>query len=228
MLTLAVTTADTTQLLECAAVLFDMDGTLVDSSRCVDRIWRSWCVRHGLDSAALFRISHGRRNHETVALMGPHLDLEREVADLVRAEETCRDGITPIPGAPALLAALPPARWAVVTSAWRRLADLRLRAAGLPYPRVLITAEDVVRGKPDPEGYHRAAATLGIAPADCVVIEDAPAGLAAAHAAGMRAVAVSTTWGHDQLEAEWHADDLTALRLLSKDDGQVCHEPSEC
>jgi len=199
--------------LDCAAVLFDLDGTLVDSSRCVQHVWGTWCARHGIDSAELFRVSHGRRNHETVALVAPHLDVECEIADLVQAEEACRDGLVPIPGAPDLIAALPAQRWAVVTSAWRRLAELRLRAVGLPRPRVLITADDVTLGKPDPEGYLRAAHDLGVEPADCVVVEDAPAGLEAARAAGMRAIALCTTFNSDQLNSKWHIADLTALRL---------------
>jgi mannitol-1-/sugar-/sorbitol-6-phosphatase len=203
--------------LECAAVLFDMDGTLVDSSRCVERVWRSWCERHDLDTDALFRVSHGRRNNETVTLVAPHLDVEREVAGLMRAEEACVDGISPVPGARRLVAAFPPGRWAIVTSAWRRLVDLRLELAGLPRPEVLITADDVRRGKPDPEGYLKAAAELGIASDDCVVLEDAPPGLAAARAAGMRAVAVRTTMGDDRLAARWAVDDLNALRFSEED-----------
>lgn len=189
-----------------------MDGTLVDSRRCVERTWRAWCTRHGIDSDALFRISHGRRNSETVALVAPHLDVEREVATLERAEEACRDGIVPVAGAARLLAALPAGRWAVVTSAWRRLAEIRLRAAGLPEPPVLVTADDVTAGKPDPQGYLRAAAALGAEPSRCLVVEDAPVGLAAARAAGMRALALRTTLTGHHFPSEQTCDDLTALR----------------
>ncbi|MFR9724818.1 HAD-IA family hydrolase [Streptomyces sp. MS19] len=215
MLRLTVTDRGTTRRLECAAVLFDMDGTLVDSSRCVERTWLAWCARHGIDSDALFRVSHGRRNRETVALMAPHLpppEVEREIAALVRAEEACRDGIAAVPGARRVLAALPADRWAVVTSAWRRLAEIRLRAAGLPEPRVLVTADDVTAGKPDPEGYLRAAASLGAEPARCLVVEDAPAGLAAARAAGMRTLALRSRLTAGRPHLDLLCDDLTALR----------------
>jgi sugar-phosphatase len=210
---LLIGTPPRAQRIECAAVLFDMDGTLVDSSRCVDRTWRAWCARHGLDPAELFRVSHGRRNHETIALVAPHLDVALEAAELSEAEERCLDGIGPVPGARDLLAALPRDSWAVVTSAWRTLAELRLAAAGLPRPAVLVTADDVSAGKPDPEGYLRAGRALGVDPADCLVVEDAPVGLAAAAAAGMRALAVCTTHGVDRLAARWHCRDLSRIHL---------------
>jgi sugar-phosphatase len=201
--------------LRCAAVLFDMDGTLVDSRACVERTWRAWCARHGLDAEALLRNSHGRRNHETVRIAAPHLDPAPEIAALVAAEEACRDGIVAVRGAASLLAALPPWRWAVVTSAWRRLAELRLRLAGLPTPQILVTADEVRRGKPDPEGYLRAAELLGVRPESCVVVEDAPAGTGAARAAGMRVVGITTTFERKRLDCDWCVPDLTAISAAS-------------
>lgn len=207
-------TADTfAGRLDCSAVLFDMDGTLVDSRVCVRRTWLAWCRRHGLDSARLFDVSDGRRNRETVQIIAPHLDVEVEVAALVTAEEGCRDGLRAIPGAVPLLAGLPEDCWAVVTSAWRRLTEIRLDLAGLPTPAVTITAEDVHRGKPDPEGYRQAAAALGVAPADCGVFEDAPAGLAAAAAAGMVAIRVGYTPVPPGLRCRWHVPDLTGVQI---------------
>ncbi|GGO14449.1 hypothetical protein GCM10010116_29120 [Microbispora rosea subsp. aerata] len=195
----------------CQALLFDMDGTLVDSRECVERTWRAWCARHRLDFDSLWRISHGRRNRETIRLVAPYLDIEEEISLLVRAEEDCREGITAIRGAARLLGGLAPIRWGVVTSAWRRLAEIRLNLAGLPLPSVLVTADDVRQGKPDPEGYLTAAARLGVDPAACVAVEDAPAGVAAARAAGMRVIGVLTTFSSERLEADWHVPDFDRL-----------------
>ncbi|HEX6359934.1 HAD-IA family hydrolase [Actinophytocola sp.] len=192
-------------------MLFDMDGTLLDSAECVRRVWSDWGDGHGFDVDELMGLSHGRRNDEVVRLVAPWLDVAGELARLASAEEDCRDGIAAVPGARRLLAQLGAARWAVVTSAWRRLARIRLGAAGLELPPVLVTADDVERGKPDPEGYLQAAARLGCRPTACVVVEDAPAGVAAARAAGMRVVGVTTTVGRDRLGCEWCVEDLRAL-----------------
>jgi mannitol-1-/sugar-/sorbitol-6-phosphatase len=193
--------------IHCAALLFDMDGTLVDSRTCVRRTWSAWCHRHGIDPARLFAVSEGRRNRETVRIVAPHLDVDVQVEALVAAEERCREGLRPIPGAAAVLADLTAGRWAIVTSAWRRLAEIRLDAAGLPWPDVLVTADDVIDGKPHPEGYLRAAAALGVDAGDCLVFEDAPAGLRAAAAAGMRSLRVGGHPGHRQVP------DLTTVRV---------------
>jgi sugar-phosphatase len=204
------------QHLRCAAILFDMDGTLVDSSIAVEKTWRMWAARHGLDADALIAFSHGRQNRDTIAAVAPHLDLAAEVDYMLRAEEECRDGIVPVPGAVALLAglaALPHAPWAVVTSAWRRLAEIRLGCAGLPPPPLLITSDDITRGKPDPQGYLTAAAQLGLNPADCVVLEDAPAGIAAGKAAGMTVIALATTMRREELAEQRCVDDLRALSI---------------
>jgi sugar-phosphatase len=185
--------------LRCRALLFDLDGVLVDSTPTVERTWRAWAARHGLDAAQVLDVAHGRRTRETLGLVAPHLDASTELAALAAAELADLAATRPLPGAAALLAALPEARWAVVTSGTQAVALGRLRAAGLPTPVVLVTAEDVTRGKPDPEGYLAAAARLGVDAPACVVVEDAPPGLAAATAAGMPTLGVLGTHTAAQL-----------------------------
>jgi sugar-phosphatase len=213
----------------CEAVLFDMDGTLVDSSSCVESTWRTWAEKHGVDIDALLSISHGRQNHETIRLIAPHLETPDEIAFLVQTEEDCHEGIVEVRGARALLDAMGDPmggatgsaaggpigtpRWAVVTSAWRTLAEKRLRLAGLPVPEVLITSDDISHSKPHPEGYLLAAERLGVAPADCLVIEDAHAGIDAARAAGMTVIGITTTFRRDQLGCEWCIGDFRDFTL---------------
>jgi mannitol-1-/sugar-/sorbitol-6-phosphatase len=182
-------------------VLFDLDGVLVDSAECVERTWRRWATRHGLDPAQVIRTAHGRRTIETVRHLAPHLAADDEVAMLAASESTETNGVYEVPGARELLASLPPRSWAVVTSGIRPVAELRLRHTRLPTPRVLVTADQVRHGKPHPEGFLTAAARLGVDPARCVVVEDAPPGIEAAYAAGMRAVAVASTHDREALAA---------------------------
>jgi sugar-phosphatase len=173
------------------SLLFDMDGTLVDSTPVVERTWQRFAKRHALNASTILAWSHGRRTAETVAQFAPaHIDLEHETAKIVAEEIADIDGITAIAGAKRLLYALPEDRWALVTSASRELAIRRMLAAALPIPKVLISAEDVIKGKPAPDGYLVAAKTLGASPKDCLVFEDTITGLKAAHAAGMRAFAI--------------------------------------
>jgi len=169
-----------------------MDGTLVDSGTVVERHWRLFADRHGLDAEAFLPGVHGVRSADVIAGIAPWLDAEVEAAALDAAEEQDSEGLRPVPGAAALLAALPPRRWAVVTSAHRGLATGRLRHVGLPVPEVLVCGDETARGKPDPEGYLAAAAALGLRPAQCAVVEDAPAGIEAGRRAGMVVVAVTT------------------------------------
>jgi sugar-phosphatase len=183
----------TTTPLRCRALLFDLDGVLADSTASVEYHWRAWAARHGLDPDALLHVVHGRRAIDTIRDVAPALDAEAELAALVEAEAGDTAGVTASPGAAALLPRLPAGAWAVVTSGVRAVALARLRAGGLPLPPLLVPADEIARGKPDPEGYLTAAARLGVAPGDCVVFEDAPAGVAAARAAGMRCVALTTT-----------------------------------
>jgi mannitol-1-/sugar-/sorbitol-6-phosphatase len=182
--------------LTCRAVLFDMDGTLVDSTAVVEQVWGEFAARYGLDLEEILRTSHGVQARDTVTRFSPAgADVPALTAELGAMERVRTEGIVALPGAARLLAALPADAVALVTSADVVLADIRMEAAGLPMPAVAITAELVTRGKPDPEGYLKAAANLGVEPADAVVFEDAPAGIAAGVAAGIRTVAVGPNTG---------------------------------
>jgi sugar-phosphatase len=208
--------------LYCEAMLFDLDGVLVDSVACSKQVLREWAQSHGLELARVMTVSHGRRAIETIQLVAPHLDAAAE-ADLLIARESCTtDGVHEVAGARELLRTLPPTRWAIVTSGTRSIATLRLRFTGLPVPPILICADDVERGKPDPEGYLAAAARLHVLPESCVVVEDAPAGLAAARAAGMRSIGVVGTCDAAALaQATITIPRLAALRVVTGDAGGV-------
>jgi sugar-phosphatase len=184
----------TKRTVACRAVLFDLDGVLVDSTGVVEEVWRDWASKRGLDGNDVMRQAHGRPAKEIIARYAPHLHAETEVGLLEEREAANSASLVSIAGARDLVESLPPESWAVVTSGTTPLATSRLRGIGLPIPRVLITADDVDNGKPDPEAYLRAAGDLGVASADCVVIEDAPAGIEAGLAAGMRVIAVTTTF----------------------------------
>jgi len=192
-------------------ILFDLDGVLVDSTECVERSWRTWAARRGLDPERVMQVAHGRRTIETVSLVAPHLSLADEVAALEGVEAHTTEGVYEIPGARELLERLPRDAWAIVTSGVRAVATLRITHTGLPMPRALVCADEIHRGKPDPEGYLTAAARLGRAPADCVVIEDTPPGLEAARAAGMRSIGIAGTYPASALIADLVVPSLTSL-----------------
>jgi sugar-phosphatase len=198
-----------TRSFRCKAILFDLDGVLVNSAELVERTWRVWAARHQLDAEKVIAVAHGRRTIETVRIVAPHLSVDAEVAALESSEIITSEGVYEIPGARELLEMLPSERWAVVTSGIRAVAEFRIRHTGLPMPSVMICADDISRGKPDPEGYLAAAMRLGQPPKDCIVIEDAPAGIEAAHNGGMRAIAVAATYPAAQLSAA----DLVVERL---------------
>jgi sugar-phosphatase len=201
----------------CQAILFDLDGVLVDSAECVERTWRGWAARHALDAEAVISAAHGRRTIETLRLVAPHLATDAEAYALESTVAEIAEGVREIPGARVLVESLPPDRWAVVTSGIRAVAEFRINLVGIPTPRVLICADDISRGKPDPEGYLKAAAGLGFSSADCLVIEDAPAGVDAARAAQMRVVAIAATYPKAQLRrADAIVDRLSDIRAVSK------------
>jgi mannitol-1-/sugar-/sorbitol-6-phosphatase len=174
-------------------VIFDLDGVLVDSTAVVEQAWRWWAEEQGLDIGHVLAVAHGRLSREVVRELAPHLDSEEQARRLDGWETDHSEGMTAVPGAADCLATARRGAWAIVTSGGRELATERLLGAGLPLPPVLVTADDVERGKPHPEPYEHAARALRVAPASCVVVEDAPAGIAAAKEAGMKVLAVSTT-----------------------------------
>ena len=203
---------------DCDAVLFDMDGTLVDSRHIVERMWILWATEHALPVEAALALAHGRRTLETMQLLAPHLATPEEAARLDALEEEQEGGETAIPGASDLLAALPAHRWALVTSASRALALRRMASVGLPGPLILVGADDVVAGKPSPDGYLQAARRLGVEARRSVVIEDTPAGAEAGRSAGARVIGLKTTY-----PTLPHCDvlvgDLRAVRVEAPADG---------
>jgi mannitol-1-/sugar-/sorbitol-6-phosphatase len=202
----------------CAALLIDLDGVLIDSTPAVARVWTQWSLEHGLDPDEVVAHAHGRPSVTTIREFLPHSDYEAEDREVERREINDLGGVVPLPGALELLASLPADRWTIVTSGTRALAEVRIRAAGLPLPRTFITASDVVHGKPDPEPYLKAASILGFISSDCVVLEDAPAGIRAGKAAGARVIALRTTVAEPLLRdagANWILNNCTEVRLES-------------
>lgn len=202
---------------ECAAVLFDLDGTLVDSTKVVGRIWGDWARRQGLDPEWVIHVAHGQRTYDSVKTVAPYLTPDQQhqaFKDIEGREIVETDGLVVFKGGKKLLESLPPNRWTIVTSGTRPLAEARLRAAGLPVPERMITADDVENGKPHPEPYLKGAKLLGVSPAECVVIEDAPSGVRSAQAAGMKTIAVPTTYAVQDLQgADAIAADLASLSV---------------
>ena len=178
---------------QCAALLFDMDGVLIDSTPAVARVWSRWAVEHGFDPEEVVARAHGRPSLTTVRDYLPNSDHEAENREVERREIEDLEGVIPLPGALDLLASLPSNRWTIVTSCTRRLAEVRIRAAGLPLPERLITSNDITHGKPHPEPYLTGASILGFSPGEYVVVEDAPAGVRSGKAAGAKVIAFRTT-----------------------------------
>lgn len=204
------------------ALLFDMDGVLVDSTPAVARVWTTWAKRFGLDPTEVVRQAHGRPSIATIRELLPSASADHRAEDqaIEKAEIEDLADVIALPGTTELLAALPADRFAVVTSATRALAVVRLRAAGFAIPKHLITSNDVQRGKPDPEPYLRGAQILGLSSADCIVIEDAPAGIRSGRVAGSRVLALRTTAPDSALGAagaDWIVTDCSAISLQSFD-----------
>lgn len=202
-----------------AALLFDMDGVLLDSRPVVERTWHRWASRHGLSAEAILRVAHGRRTRDTLREVAPALATDSEVAWLDAAELEDLE-VRPVPGAASLVLSVPPSRWTVVTSAGLQLARLRMATVGLGLPASAVTSEAIARGKPAPDGYLLAAERLGVSPLDCLVIEDTPPGIAAGKAAGAQVIAVTTTHRPSELqEADAVVSDLRPVRVSLERNG---------
>lgn len=200
--------------IECAAILFDLDGVLIDSRDSIIRLWQQWAQRHNLEFGEVLQVVHGRRAVEIMRLVAPHLSVEEEARRFTAMEATDMQGVIAADGALPLLNSLPVDAWAIVTSGARDGATARLKNLGLPIPKIMVTAEDVVNGKPDPEPYLVAANALGVPADQCVVVEDSPAGIAAAGAAGMRSVAIASTHAfHELATATAIAGQLSDLQV---------------
>jgi mannitol-1-/sugar-/sorbitol-6-phosphatase len=202
----------------CRGILFDLDGVLVDSTPAVARVWTGWARENGFDPDKVVRQAHGRPSIATIRELLPNADHAVHDREVERREIADVQGVISLPGAMELLRALPLERWAIVTSCTRPLAHVRIAAAGLPKPIHLVTSSEVTKGKPDPEPYLKGAQSLGVAAADCVVIEDAPAGIRAGKTAGARVLALRTTTPDAKLQeagADWIVDDCSSLSVES-------------
>jgi sugar-phosphatase len=206
----------------CAALLFDLDGVLINSTPAVARVWRGWAIEHGFDPEEVVARAHGRPSLTTVSEYLPDADHEAENREVERREIEDLEGVVPLPGALDLLASLPDDRWTIVTSCTRPLAEVRIRAAGLPLPKKMITSNDITYGKPHPEPYLKGASVLGFPAAECIVLEDVPAGVRAGKAAGARVIAFKTTVQESVLReagADWILNNCADIRLLDRTNG---------
>jgi sugar-phosphatase len=204
--------------INCRALLFDMDGVLIDSTRAVARIWKQWAIEHGFDPEPVAFRAQGRPSITTIRELLPGADHLAENQEIERREMVDLAGVTAWPGARQILDHLPEQLWALVTSSTKPLTEVRLRAAGLPLPHFLVTGSDVVHGKPHPEPFSKGAALLGFSAEHCIVIEDTPAGIQAGKAAGARVLAFRTTMPESQLRAagpDWITDNCSSLSVES-------------
>jgi sugar-phosphatase len=203
-------------------LLFDMDGVLISSIGSVVRCWKRWAKYYGLPHAEDFEIPHGKRALEIIEQFAPGVDPQEALRVIEDMEIEDTEDLKVLPGVRELLGSLPAERWAIVTSSTRRLLLARLAVAGLPAPDRLVSADDVVQGKPHPEPYLRGAAMLGLSPTDCIVVEDAPSGVAAGLAAGSRVLGVLGS--HEAAElagATWLVRDMSSVRAAVSGAGIV-------
>ena len=204
--------------LTCRALLFDLDGVLIDSTPAVARVWHQWALDHGFNPEEVVARAHGRPSLATVRDYLPHADHDAENREVERREIADLAGVVPLPGALALLAGLPPDCWTIVTSCTRRLAEVRIKAAGLLLPARMVTSTDITHGKPHPEPYLKGVSLLGFPAAQCVVLEDAPAGIRSGKSAAAKVIALKTTAPPAALRdagADWILNNCADIRVFS-------------
>lgn len=211
--------------IQCKAILFDLDGTLIDSAARIRRLWQTWGERRGIEPESIFQVMHGRRAGEIIQMFTPHLNVDNEVQDVESDEVSDMHDVQAYEGALEILNSLSKEQWAIVTSGSRQVTEARLRHVKLPIPFVFITSENVKVGKPAPDGYLLAAQQLHVQPMECVVIEDAPAGVKAGKAAGMHVIAIVSTHTRSELqEADMIIQQLADLRFSRPNDGITIHD----
>lgn len=205
-------------MVDVQAILFDLDGTLIDSTSCVEAIWADWAIQHGVDLEKLLAEVHGCRGIEIIPRFKPELNVLDENEKLLKLEIQHAKGVTVIPGVKTLLNSLVGLPWGIVTMSTRELALAKLAATGLPVPDVLITADDVTHGKPDPESYLLGAEKLKIEPSQCLVFEDAISGIKSANDAGMRVIQVVFS-GHSDIQPDvlHHIEDMASISVLASE-----------
>jgi sugar-phosphatase len=205
-----------------AAFLFDMDGTLLSSIAAAERVWSIWARNHGIDVETFLPTMHGVRAEDTIRRQNlAGIDVAKEVAWVMQAEIEDVDGVMAIDGIVEFLNTLPQDRWSIVTSATKELAAARLAAAGIAVPKHIVTAEDVQRGKPAPDCFLLAAERLGMKASDCLIFEDAPAGIAAAEAAGADVMVITATHSHPMVTAHATTADYTGITSAIGDNGRL-------
>ena len=204
--------------IRCSALLFDMDGVLINSTPVAARVWGRWATAHGFDPHLVVEMAHGRPSRTTIRDLMPNSDVDAEDRKVEQMEMEDVEGVVLLPGARELLSSLPPDRWTIATSCTRPLAEVRLRAAGLPIPSKIVTSSDVKNGKPDPEPYLKAAAKLGFAASECIVVEDVKAGVKSGKASGARVIAFTTTLARHEIqeaEPDWIVENCSRIKVSS-------------
>jgi mannitol-1-/sugar-/sorbitol-6-phosphatase len=205
-------------MIHTAALLFDLDGVLINSTPAVARVWCRWAIEHGFKPDEVVARAHGRPSLTTVREYLPNADHETENREIERREIEDLEGVVPLPGALDLLSRLPEDRWTIVTSCTRPLAEVRIKAAGLPLPKTMITSNDITHGKPDPEPFLKGASVLGFSATECIVVEDVPAGVRAGKSAGARVIAFTTTVEESALKeagATWILENCADIRITN-------------